>query len=148
MTLEAFLAALHILAILTLVVFLSSQAALCRAEWMNAAVVRRLARLDLIYGLAALALLLTGLARLYWGTKGVSWYVSQPLFHLKMTLFVVAVLLSIKPSLTFRRWARALAAGQALPDAQEVAGTRRWVMVQAHLIPVIAVIAVFWARGM
>ncbi|RIX70400.1 DUF2214 family protein, partial [Acidovorax cavernicola] len=67
MTFEATLAALHILAVLTLVVFLSSQAALCRAEWMNAAVVRRLARLDLIDGLAALLLLLTGLARLYWG---------------------------------------------------------------------------------
>ena len=148
MTFEATLAALHLLAVLTLVVFLSSQAALCRAEWMNAAVVRRLARLDLIYGIAALVLLLTGLARLYWGTKGISWYVSQPLFHVKMTLFVVAAALSIKPSLTFRRWLRGLSAGQSLPDAQEVAGTRRWLMVQAHLVPVIAVIAVFWARGM
>jgi putative membrane protein len=148
MTLEALLAALHLLAVLTLVVFLSSQAALCRAEWMNAAVVRRLARLDLIYGIAALALLLTGLARLYWGTKGVSWYVSQPLFHVKVTLFVLVALLSIKPSLTFRRWVRALADGQSLPDAGEVGRTRRWIMVQAHLVPVIAVIAVFWARGM
>ena len=148
MTLEAFLAAVHLLAVLTLVVFLSSQAALCRAEWMSAAVVRRLARLDLIYGLAALALLITGLARLYWGTKGVSWYVSQPLFHLKMTLFVLTALLSIKPSITFRRWLRALDAGQALPDAEAVRGTRRWIMVQAHVVPVIAVIAVFWARGM
>ncbi|WP_159917833.1 DUF2214 family protein [Pantoea sp. 18069] len=148
MTFEALLAALHLLAVLTLVVFLSSQAALCRAEWMNAAVVRRLARLDLIYGLAALALLLTGLARLYWGTKGMTWYVSQPLFHVKMTLFVLVALLSIKPSLTFRRWVRGLAAGQSLPDAQEVGRTRRWIMVQAHVVPVIAVIAVFWARGM
>jgi putative membrane protein len=148
MTLEALLAALHLLAVLTLVVFLSSQAALCRSEWMNAAVVRRLARLDLIYGIAALALLLTGLARLYWGTKGLSWYVSQPLFHVKVTLFVLVALLSIKPSLTFRRWVRALADGQSLPDAGEVGRTRRWIMVQAHLVPVIAVIAVFWARGM
>lgn len=148
MTFEATLAALHLLTVLTLVVFLSSQAALCRAEWMNAAVVRRLARLDLIYGIAALALLLTGLARFYWGTKGMTWYVSQPLFHVKMTLFVLAAALSIKPSLTFRRWLRGLAAGQSLPEAQEVATTRRWIMAQAHLVPVIAVIAVFWARGM
>lgn len=148
MTLEALLAALHIVAILTLVVFLSSQAALCRAEWMNAAVVRRLARLDVIYLFAAVALLLTGLARLYWGTKGMAWYVSQPLFHVKMTLFVLVALLSVKPSLAFRRWVRGLAEGQALPDAQEVGRTRRWIMVQAHLVPVIAVVAVFWARGM
>ncbi|MCD2510905.1 DUF2214 family protein [Comamonas endophytica] len=148
MTLEALLAALHLVAILTLVVFLSSQAALCRSEWMNAAVVRRLARLDVIYLFAAVALLLTGLARLYWGTKGMAWYVSQPLFHVKMTLFVLVGLLSIKPSLAFRRWVRNLTEGQALPDAQEVASTRRWIMLQAHLVPVIAVVAVFWARGM
>lgn len=148
MTFEALLAALHLLAVLTLVVFLSSQAALCRSEWMNAAVVRRLARLDLIYLGAALALLLTGLARVYWGTKGMAWYVSQPLFHVKVTLFVLVALLSIKPSLTFRRWLRALDAGSSVPDALEVGRTRRWIMVQAHLVPVIAVVAVFWARGM
>ena len=39
MTLEALLAYAHILAILTLVVFISSEAALCRPEWMNAKVV-------------------------------------------------------------------------------------------------------------
>ena len=67
MTLEAVLACLHLLALLTMVVFLSSEAALCRAEWMNAAVVKRLARLDMIYGLAALAVGATGLARLFLG---------------------------------------------------------------------------------
>lgn len=148
MTLEAVLASLHLLAVLALVVFLSSQAALCRTEWMSEAVVRRLARLDMIYGLAALALLATGVARLLWGVKGMSWYVSQPLFHVKMLLFVVAVVLSIKPSLSFRRWLRALSKDQSLPTAQQVVSTRRWVMWQAHLVPVIAVIAVFWSRGM
>ena len=57
MTLEAVLAALHMVAILTLVVFLTSEAALCRSEWMNPAVVKRLARLDLIYGITAVVLL-------------------------------------------------------------------------------------------
>src|SRR5258708_38215857 len=65
---------------------------------------------------------------------------------LKMTLFVVGALLSIKPTLAFRRWRRALDAGQGLPQPAEVASTRRWVMWQAHVVPVIAVVAVFWAR--
>lgn len=147
MTLEAVLAAIHIVAILTLVVFLSSEAALCRPEWMNAAVVRRLARLDLIYGIAAVLLLLSGVARVVWGAKGMGWYVSQPLFHLKMTLFVLAALMSIKPSIDFRRWTKALQADGSLPPEEAVRRTRRWIMWQSHLIPVIAVIAVFWARG-
>lgn len=148
MTMEAVLASVHLLAILTLVVFLSSQAALCRMEWMNAAVVQRLARLDMIYGIAAVILLLTGIARLVWGVKGIGGYIGSPLFHLKMTLFVVVVLLSIKPTLTFRRWKKTLDATGQLPAAEEVAKTRQWIMRQAHVVPIIAVVAVFWARGM
>ncbi len=148
MTLEAVLASVHLLAILTLVVFLSSQAALCRVEWMNAAVVQRLARLDMIYGIVAVVLLLTGLARLFWGVKGMGGYMASPLFHLKMSLFILAALLSIKPTLSFRRWRKTLVASGQLPAAEEVAQTRKWVMWQAHVVPVIAVVAIFWARGM
>ena len=147
MTLEAILAALHLVAILTFVVFLSSQAALCRMEWMNAAVVERLVRLDVIYGAAALVMIGSGLARLFWGIKGMSWYVSQPLFHIKITIVVVMAIMSIWPSIMFRRWRRNLQASGALPDELEVKKVRRLVMIQSHVLPVVAVIAVFWARG-
>ncbi|NMM79154.1 DUF2214 family protein, partial [Acidovorax sp. SRB_24] len=83
----------------------------------------------------------------FWGIKGASWYATQPLLHLKVTLFVVMVLLSIGPTLAFRRWRRALHATGALPAAAEVARVRRLVMVQSHVLPLIAVVAVFWARG-
>ena len=86
--LEPWLAYAHIIAILALVVFLSSEAALCRPEWLNAAVVHRLGRVDFIYMLAAIAVLLTGLSRTVWGVKGLSWYWHQPLLHLKVTLFL------------------------------------------------------------
>ncbi len=147
MTLEAVLAALHIVAILTLVVFLSSQAALCRAEWLNAAVVERLARLDAIYAASAMVLVATGLARVFWGVKGMSWYLSQPMFHFKITLVVAIAIVSIFPTIAFRRWLRKLRADGTLPNGQEVAKVRRLVMVQAHMVPVVAVIAVFWTRG-
>lgn len=148
MTIEAFLASLHIVAILTLVVFLSSEAALCRSEWMNEAVVRRLARLDMIYGITALVLLLTGIARIVWGAKGLTWYVSQPLFHVKMTLFLITALISLRPTFTIRRWLKTLNATGALPAEAAIKSARQWIMVQAHIIPVIAVVAVYWARGM
>jgi putative membrane protein len=72
MTLEALLAYAHFLAILTLVVFISSEAALCRVEWMNERVVERLVTLDRIYGIAAGLVLVTGVARTWWGIKGTS----------------------------------------------------------------------------
>lgn len=147
MTLEALLAGLHLVAILTLVVFLSSEAALCRAEWMNAAVVQRLARVDLIYGIAAVVVLATGLARILWGSKGSDWYWQQPLLHAKLGLFVVIGLLSIQPTLAFRRWQRALQTEGRLPEPAEIRRVRARVMLQAHLLVLIPIAAVMLARG-
>lgn len=147
MTTEALLAYAHILAILMAATFLASETALCRKEWMSAAVVERLARLDLLYGISAALVLATGLARTWWGIKGAAWYWSQPLLHAKVTLFVVVGLMSIVPTVRFLRWRRALRASGALPGDEEVRGTRRIVMVEAHLIAVIPLLAVFLARG-
>ncbi len=147
MTLEAILAYLHILAILTMVVFISSEAALCRVQWLNAAVVERLAKIDLVYGLAALAVLGTGIARTVWGVKGTAWYWTNPLLHVKLTLFIVIGVVSIFPTLTYFRWRKALRATGALPAEVDIKKTRRLVMAQAHLIAVIPLVAVFLARG-
>lgn len=147
MTQEALLAYAHILAILTMVVFLASEAALCRAEWMNAAVVERLRKIDLIYGIAAVAVLATGLLRVFLGAKGAGWYFANPLFYVKLALFVAIGLLSIQPTRMFARWQRTLKANGALPGAAEIQKARRLVMVQAHILPFIPLAAVFLARG-
>ncbi|MGE0112351.1 DUF2214 family protein [Aquabacterium sp.] len=147
MLLESLLAYAHFVAILSVVVFITSEAALCRAEWLNAAVVRRLARVDIIYLVAALAVLATGLARTWWGMKGLGWYWQQPLLHLKLTLFVVIGLISIQPTLAFRRWVRQLDTHGTLPDASEVSRVRRLVMIQAHIMVLIPLAGSLLARG-
>jgi putative membrane protein len=147
MTIEALLAYFHIIAFLSLVVFLSSEAALCRTEWMNAAVVKRLAAIDRVYAITALAVLATGAARTVWGMKGAGWYWSQPLLHVKVTLFLVIALLSIRPTIRFIRWRKALDTNGALPAEAEIRATRRLVMIQAHLLMLIPLAAVFLARG-
>ena len=147
MTLEAILAYLHLLAILTLVVFISSEAALCRTEWMNAAVVERLVKVDSVYGAAAIAVLATGAARTWWGIKGAAWYWTNPLLHIKLALVVVVAVLSIFPTLTYLRWRKTLRSSGALPPATEVSKTRTLVMIEAHLIALIPLVAVFFARG-
>ena len=147
MTLEAILAYLHLLAILTMVVFVASEAALCRVQWLNAAVVERLAKVDRIYGIAALAVLATGVTRTLLGVKGTAWYWSNPLLHMKLTLFVVVGVISIFPTLTFLRWRKAVRADGSLPNEAQIARARRLVMVQAHIIADIPLLAVFLARG-
>ncbi|MDB5879883.1 MAG: putative transrane protein [Variovorax sp.] len=147
MTLEAILAYLHLLAILTMVVFISSEAALCRVQWLNAAVVERLAKIDRVYGIAALAVIATGVARTVWGIKGSAWYWTNPLLHAKLTLVVVIAVISIIPTLTFIRWRKALRNNGTLPGEAEIRKARKLVMVQAHLLAVIPLVAVFLARG-
>ena len=147
MTLEALLAFAHLLAIFTLIVFISSEAALCRVEWLNAKVVERLAVVDRVYGIAAVAVQLTGIARTWWGMKGTGWYWQQPMLHLKFTLFIVVAIMSIKPTLMFIRWRRELRATGALPPDGEIRTARKWVMIQAHIVALIPLAAVFLARG-
>ena len=147
MTQEAILAYAHLLAILAMVVFITSEAALCRPEWINATIVDRLVTVDRIYGIAALAVLATGALRVYLGSKGAGWYLHNWLLYVKLALFVAAALLSITPTLRFARWQKALRAGGALPDAEEVRKMRKLVMAQAHIIPLIPLAAVFMARG-
>ncbi|HSV57829.1 MAG TPA: DUF2214 family protein [Variovorax sp.] len=147
MTLEAILAYVHFLAILTMVVFISSEAALCRVEWLNKAVVERLARIDLVYGIAAMVVLASGIARTVWGVKGSGWYWSNPLLHIKLTLFIIVGVISIFPTLTYMRWRKAVRASGALPGEAQIRKTRKLVMIQAHILVLIPLAAVFLARG-
>ncbi len=147
MTLEAILASIHLLAILTAVVFITSETAICRGDWMNAKVVHRLVTVDTIYLIGLAAVLLSGLARIYWGMKGDAWYWSNWLLHLKFTLFIVIALLAVKPARMYRRWARDLAATGAMPGEGEVRSARRQAMVAAHLIALVPIAGAFLARG-
>ncbi len=147
MTQEALLAYAHLLAILTMVVFIASEAALCRPEWLNAAGIERLAKIDAVYGLAAGAVFATGLARVFLGAKGGEYYGSNWLLWTKFGLFILIGLLSIKPTIMFRRWLKALRNREGLPEHAEIRQARKLVMAQAHIIPFIPLAAVFLARG-
>lgn len=148
MNLEALLAYLHIAAILSLVVFISSQAALCRVEWLNAAVVRRLVVLDKIYLSAAALVFASGLARSIWGIKSAAWYANQPLWWAKLGLMLLILLLSVKTSLALRRWLTRLNQQGALPIEAEIKAVRAHIMRTAHLLLLIPAAGVMLARGL
>ncbi len=147
MHLEALLAFLHIAAILTLVVFSSSQAALCRVEWLNAAVLQRLRVLDRIYLIALALVAASGLARTIWGIKSASWYIGQPLWWAKFLLLSLILVMSLKPSMAFRRWMRQWQADGSLPPEAEIKAVRALIMRAAHLLVLIPAAGVMLARG-
>lgn len=106
---DALLAYLHFTAILILASALGAEALLLRAQ-AGADTLRSLARADLLYGIASGVVIVSGLLRLFYGTKGYALHTANPVFWTKMGLFAVVGLLSIPPTLKFIRWRRNVAA--------------------------------------
>jgi len=107
-TLFAFL---HHVAAFTLVSALAIEFALIRQE-LTLASARRLQATDLVLGMAAGALLLIGLARVFLFEKGSDYYFHSHAFMAKFSVFIVVGLLSIIPTMEFLSWRKALHAGQ------------------------------------
>jgi putative membrane protein len=144
---DAILAYLHFAAIFTLVWFLAKEWTLLKAG-ARSLDVRRLALADLGYFLAAMAVLATGLGRALAGAKPWAYYAGNPVFHIKITLFVLVALVSIKPTRVFMRWRKAAAADAAFRiDEREWRLARRMLMIELHLIALIPLAAVLMARG-
>jgi putative membrane protein len=138
---------LHFLAIFTLIVPMTAEAILLRPD-MQASTVRRLATYDRVYLFSALAVIATGLLRLFYGAKGVAFYLPNPWFHAKIGLFVLIAILSVRPTMAFLKWQRqARLLPGFVPTNAEIKRIRRWVMVQIHLFGFLPLFAVLMSRG-
>jgi putative membrane protein len=111
------------------------------------AALRRAFAADAWWGLSAVLWLATGLTRLLAGTeKSVEHYLRNPLFHLKMGLFLLVLILEIWPMITLMRWRRALGRNQtaAFGSAHRIA---RISTIEAFIIVIIVFVAAALARG-
>ena len=110
---------------------------------VDGASARRLATADTVYGLAALLVLVTGLLRLFAGDMPASYFGVNFIFHLKMTVFVVVVALSIWPAMKFFGGRRAAdGAEYAYPPAVGVL-----LRIELVLLLLIPLLAVMMSRG-
>ena len=76
---------------------------------------RRLLAADNVWGIAALLWIVTGLLRAFGGLeKGADFYLRSPLFWTKMALFLLVLLLEVRPMATFIRWRIRLGRGEAI----------------------------------
>ena len=144
---DALLSWLHITAILILASALGAEALLMRAQ-RGPATLAALARADLVYGIAAALVLLTGLARLHAGAHGAAFLTGNPMFWTKMALFVLVGLLSILPTVRFIQWRRAQRTDAAFwPADADLKRVRRLVFIQLHLLAFVPLAAALMARG-
>ena len=143
-TLFAFL---HHVSAFTLVGALAIEFALMRGE-LTPSSARRLQVTDTVYGVAATALLVIGLLRVFLFEKGAAYYFHSHAFLTKLSLFVIVGLVSIIPTLEFLSWRGALRAGQPPVLA---APKRRLVTAIIHgelaSIVIIVLCAAIMARG-
>lgn len=144
------LAALHLVALgLGLGAVIARGAAL-RESASNAAL-RRAFRSDTTWGVAALLWLGTGLWRLLAETdKATGYYLANPLFHAKMGLFVLILLLEIWPMFTLIRWRRSFSAGESAERLMTRGASRRIGVIshiEALLVVAMVFVAVAIARG-
>lgn len=144
---DALMAYFHFSAIFILFAFLTVEVMVLRNP-LDANAVRLISRIDLWYIAAMILALASGLMRLVWGAKSMGFYTANPMFHIKMALFVAVSILSFSPTLQFLRWSKKLKAdGAFVPPEAERARVRRLVMFELHIAALLPLFAVLMARG-
>jgi putative membrane protein len=144
---SALVAYLHYVAMMVIAVILVVEHMLC-APGLTGGRIRLLARFDLLYMGAAVLAIVTGVARVVWFGKGAVFYLHNPVFYIKLALFVAVGLISIPPTLQYLRWRRSLESGVAnVAGDYQVLRVRRYILVQLFLFAFIPLMATFMARG-
>jgi putative membrane protein len=143
-TLFAFL---HHLCAFTLVAAIAIEFALIRSE-LTLSSARRLQVTDIVLGMAAGALLVIGLLRVFFFEKGASYYWHSHAFLTKFGLFIIIGLLSIIPTMEFLSWRGAIEAGQVpVMDAAKRKRVAIVIHIELAAIVVILLCAAIMARG-
>jgi putative membrane protein len=143
----AFFAFLHHVAAFALVAGLAVELVLIKDE-LTAATMRKIVRVDAIVGLSAAAVLLVGLARVFWFEKGAAYYFHSWPFIGKLGMFTLVALLSIHPTVSFVKWGQALRQGRTpVVDAAAQGRLRRLIHAELGGVILILLFAAMMARG-
>ena len=103
---------------------------------------------DVIYGIAGLAILVTGILRVRYYGQGSEFYTSNPIFWIKVSLYILVGLISLYPTITYILWAIPLSRNK-LPVISENLVKRFKLLITTELIGfvVIPFFATLMARG-
>ena len=109
--------------------------------------IRRVLAADSWWGLAALVWIVTGAIRAFTGIeKGTSYYLQNYLFHTKMGLLLLILVLEVGPIVTFIAWRKQVAKNTS-PDTSKAARYASTSMVQVVLVVLMVIAATGMARG-
>ena len=103
---------------------------------------------DVIYGIAGIALLISGIYRVLKFGQGSDFYTQNPIFWTKIVLFAVIGSLSLYPTVTYILWAIPLSKGK-LPEVTPNLASRLKLIINIELLgfSLIPLFATLMARG-
>ena len=103
---------------------------------------------DVIYGIAGIAILITGILRVKYYGQGGEFYTNNPIFWLKVSLYIVIGLISLYPTITYVLWAIPLSQNK-LPVISENLVKRFKLIIMTELVgfAVIPFFATLMSRG-
>ena len=103
---------------------------------------------DVIYGIAGIAILITGILRVKYYGQGSEFYTGNPIFWIKVSLYILVGLISLYPTTTYILWAIPLSRNK-LPVISEDLVKRFKLLITTELVgfAVIPLFATLMARG-
>ena len=103
---------------------------------------------DVIYGIAGLAILITGILRVKYYGQGGEFYTTNPIFWFKVSLYILIGLISLYPTTTYILWAIPLSKNK-LPVISEDLVRRFKLIIMTELVgfAVIPFFATLMSRG-
>ena len=103
---------------------------------------------DVVYGIAGLTILITGILRVKYFGQGGDFYTSNPIFWIKVSLYILVGLLSLYPTTTYILWAIPLSKNK-LPVLSKNLVQRFQLIITAELIgfSIIPFFATLMSRG-
>ena len=141
------LAFLHHGAAFVVFAVLAVEMVLMKGE-LTLASARSLLRMDAVYGVAAMLLLVVGFLRVFMTEKGAAYYFHSVPFIIKISLFALVGLMSIYPTRLFLSWRPALR-NQQVPALDPAQGRTvcRLIHAELALLLLIMLCAAAMARG-
>ncbi len=147
MYLPAIMAFLHHISAFTVVTTLGVEVALFKPP-LTAIQARRIIITDTLFGVSATILLIVGLLRVFFFEKGAAYYFHDAFFDAKLSLFVIAALISIYPTVLYLSWRKPLRNG-IVPEVSDAQRKRARMCLMLELTAVVGILfcAPFMARG-
>jgi putative membrane protein len=103
---------------------------------------------DIVYGIAALGVLGTGILRVLYFGQGSSFYTENPLFWWKVGTYLAVGTLSLYPTITYILWAIPLRKGELPQVSESLASRLKWILnIEILGFALIPLLAALMARG-